>query len=252
MKRGMAPTGRLGRERAFYDAHAAAAGTQRGLDGYDAAILSALGPVEGLRVLEVGCGRGDLTLELLRRGAHVTAIDISPGMVEATRRRAGPLGAEVTVAPVEDTGLLAGSFDRAVGKWVIHHADVPATAAELTRVLRPGGTGVFFENQDRNPLLRAARRLVWRLPGLQRVGTPDERPLSVDDLEALRGQFAELELRFPSLYLFEALSRALGHRAHRRLRGLDAWLWRRVPRLRPYGWHVLLVLRAAAPRAPGR
>ena len=193
-------------------------------------------------MLEVGCGRGDLTLELLRRGARVTALDLSPGMVEVTRRRAGPLGAEVAVAPVEETGLPAESFDRAVGKWIIHHADVPAAATELARVLRPGGKGVFFENQDRNPLLRVARRLAWRAPGVHRVGTADERPLSAADLAALRGQFGDVELRYPSLYLFEALSRALGHRAHRRLSGLDASLWRRVPRLRPYGWHVLLVL----------
>jgi hypothetical protein len=86
-----------------------------------------------------------------------------------------------------------------------------------------------------------------RLPGLHQVGTPDERALRRSDLRALERCFGAVELRYPSLYLFEALSRALGHRAHGRLRGLDAALWRRLPRLRPFGWHVLVTLERPRP-----
>jgi ubiquinone/menaquinone biosynthesis C-methylase UbiE len=231
---------RRDRERAFYDAEAAAR-APAAQDAYDAALLDALGPVEDVSVLELGCGAGDLSLELLRRGAKLTAIDVSPGMVELARSRA-PAG-RFLVAEAERTGLPDESFDLAVGKWVLHHVDVAAAAVELRRVLRPGGRAAFFENQDRNPVLRLARRRMWGARRLHWVGTEDERPLTQADFDTLRDTFDSVELSYPSFYCFEALSRALGHRLHGPLAGLDAFVWRTLPPARPWSWHVLVVLR---------
>ena len=244
------------RERAFYDRQAAALGPAeppRPPDEYDLALLEALGPLPGLRVLELGCGRGNLTLELLQRGADVVALDLSAAMVDLARGRAERFQPEATArfvaAPVEDTGLQSGSFDRVVGKWILHHADVGRAAREVARLLRPSGRAAFFENQDRNPVLRAARRALWRLPGLQPVGTHDERPLGRRELDELQAMFGQVELEYPSFYFFEALSRALGHRLYRRLRALDGTVWRRVPGARPYGYHVLIVVTRGDERA---
>jgi SAM-dependent methyltransferase len=169
-------------------------------------------------------------------------VDISPGMVELARSRAEGLAATFLVAPAEDTPLPPESFDLVVGKWVLHHVDVAAAAAEVRRLLMPGGRAVFFENQDRNPVLRAARRRLWGGRRLNWVGTPDEHPLTPTDLDVLRSTFDLVELAYPSFYFFEALSRALGHRMHRPLRGLDAVLWRRLPPARRWSWHVLVTL----------
>jgi ubiquinone/menaquinone biosynthesis C-methylase UbiE len=192
-------------------------------------------------VLELGCGAGDLSLQLVRRGARLTAIDVSPGMIELARRRAPE--ARFLVAPAEQTGLPDESFELVVGKWVLHHVDVAAAATEIRRVLRPGGRAVFFENQDRNPLLRLARGKLWGARRLNWVGTSDEQPLTAADFATLRRTFGTVELAYPSFYFFEALSRALGHRAHRPLRRLDDLVWHHVPALRPWSWHVLVAAR---------
>lgn len=225
------------RERAFYDAEAAASGLGAP-DRYDAALLDALGPLEGAAVLELGCGAGDLSLQLLSRGARLTALDISPRMVQLARSRAP--GASFVVSPAEETGLPDASFDVIVGKWVLHHVDVAAAAAETHRLLAPGGRALFFENQDRNPVLRLARRGLWGSRRLHWVGTEDERPLTQSDFDVLRSTFRSVSLDYPNLYFFEALSRALGHRFHRPLSGLDRFVWRHLPFARPWSWHVLV------------
>jgi ubiquinone/menaquinone biosynthesis C-methylase UbiE len=161
-------------------------------------------------------------------------------MVELARSRVE--AATFIVAPAEETGLPDASFDLVVGKWVLHHLDLAAAAAEVRRVLRPGGRAVFFENQDRNPLLRFARRRLWGAGRLRWVGTPDEQPLAAADFETLRRTFDSIELAYPSFYFFEALSRALDHRFHGPLAGLDALIWRRLPAARRWSWHVLVVL----------
>jgi SAM-dependent methyltransferase len=242
------------RERAFYDAQAASVRAEdlppRPPDAFERSLLDALGPVEGLRVLELGCGTGDLTLELLRRGARLTALDLSPASVELTaaRARLHRPGADLRAlaAPVERTGLEDGGFDLAVGKWILHHVRVGPAAAELERVLRPGARAAFFENQDRNPLLRFARRRLVRLPGVHQVGTADERALARDDFAELERRF-DVTLEYPNLYFLEAAGRALGHRAMGPLKRVDAALWRRAPRLRPYSWHVLVILERRNP-----
>lgn len=101
----------------------------------------------GERVLIVGCGTG-LDLELLPRGARITAIDLTPAMVEKTRARAESLGMNVG-ARVMDAAKL--DFDDAAFDVVILHlilAVVPdpySTAREAARVLRPGGRVSIFD-----------------------------------------------------------------------------------------------------------
>jgi SAM-dependent methyltransferase len=180
-------------------------------------------------------------VELVRRGARLTALDIAPAMVELARSRAP--GASFLVAPAEETRLPDASFDVVAGKWVLHHVDVAAAAAETRRLLAPGGRAVFFENQDRNPVLRLARRGLWGSRRLHWVGTQDERPLTRADFDLLRSTFGSVSLEYPSLYFFEALSRALGHRFHGPLAALDRFVWRRLPFARPWSWHVLVTCR---------
>ncbi|WP_282693937.1 class I SAM-dependent methyltransferase [Streptomyces sp. CC208A] len=104
------------------------------------AMLALAGEVAGRRVLDAGCGSGPLSAALRDRGAVVTGIDASAGMLALARRR---LGADVPLhradlrdrLPFED-----GAFDDVVASLVLHYLeDWGPTLAELRRVLRPGG-----------------------------------------------------------------------------------------------------------------
>ena len=104
------------------------------------AVLQALGPVGGRRVLDAGCGPGLYAEALLQAGAEVVGFDASQVMVDLARRRVGDrarieLGRLGEPLPYEE-----GSFDLVVCALAIHYADNRAAAfAELHRVLAPGG-----------------------------------------------------------------------------------------------------------------
>jgi len=89
-------------------------------------------------VLDVGCGPGALTAELLRRGLRVTAVDPQEGFAAAARER-NP-AAEVLVAPAERLPFEDGTFDAALAQLVVQFMDDPvAGLREMARVTRPGG-----------------------------------------------------------------------------------------------------------------
>jgi SAM-dependent methyltransferase len=106
------------------------------------------------RVLDVGCGPGALTGELVRLGADVSAADPSEPFVEAIRERFP--GVDVRVASAERLPFADGEFDAALAQLVVHFMEDPvAGLREMARVTRPGGAVaacVWDLGGDRSPL----------------------------------------------------------------------------------------------------
>ncbi|MGW0119660.1 class I SAM-dependent methyltransferase [Streptomyces sp. NPDC003327] len=104
------------------------------------AMVALAGDVAGRRILDAGCGAGPLSAALRDRGAVVTGIDASAGMLALASRRLGD-DADLHVADLRDPLPFAdGAFDDVVASLVLHYLeDWGPTLAELRRVLRPGG-----------------------------------------------------------------------------------------------------------------
>jgi SAM-dependent methyltransferase len=93
---------------------------------------------QGQRVVDVGCGPGALTAELVRRGAAVSAVDPSPQFVAAARER-NP-SADVREAGAEELPFADDEFDAALAQLVVHFmADPDRGLREMARVTRADG-----------------------------------------------------------------------------------------------------------------
>jgi SAM-dependent methyltransferase len=121
-------------------------------------------PLDG-RILDVGCGSGALTAELVRRAGpgRVTAVDPSEEYVAAVRGRHP--GVEVFRAPAEDLPFEEGRFDATFAQLVVNVMDDPvAGLREMARVTRDGGVVAacvwdFTDGGPIGPFWDAARAL---------------------------------------------------------------------------------------------
>ncbi len=121
---------------------------------------------EGMRVLDVGCGPGVLTDELVTRtgAANVSAIDPSEPFVEAVRERHP--GLDVHIGGAEALPFADDTFDAAVSQLVVHFMTDPvAGLREMARVTRPGGVvaactwDITGGRSPMSPFWRAAREV---------------------------------------------------------------------------------------------
>jgi SAM-dependent methyltransferase len=105
-----------------------------------------LGSVDGLMVLDAGCGSGIGSEMLARAGAKITGIDASPEMLELANTRCKDLDAIFTQAdlslPLDF--LNGGDFDKIICSLALDYLpDLSPVFSELARVTKPGGNFVF-------------------------------------------------------------------------------------------------------------
>lgn len=195
----------------------------------------------GVRALEYGCGTGSLAIELARRGADVVGIDISPVAIRTARRRTKRAGVVATFRPMDaqDLDFPDGSFDLVSGSGILHHLDLAPAAAEIRRVLRPGGVAVFVEPLGHNPLINLYRRLT---PSMRSV---DEQPLRIDSIGEIAAGFDGCRVRhFDLVALAGVPFRRFGWstRLVDALGRVDRWLFARSSIARRWAWVVVIEL----------
>jgi cytochrome P450/ubiquinone/menaquinone biosynthesis C-methylase UbiE len=120
----------------------------------------------GARVLDVGCGGGQMALAMMaqRSDIHITGIDLSAAQVKRARKRSKDLGdrARYEVASALELPFDDSSFDAVLSVTSIKHWPSPLHGMqESLRVLRPGGD-LFVAEVDRGSRLEAVRALMGR------------------------------------------------------------------------------------------
>jgi len=165
-----------------------------GAGGEDARVfmVAAVAELRPSRVLEAGCGWGELAAWIAREtGARVTAVDLSPRMVEL----AEAAGVAAQIADVQQLPFADGSFDVAVAAWMLYHVpDRERAVAELARVLRPGGRLVAATNSTTH--LHELRELVGSGPSTIAFSRESGEELLAPEFATVRRHDVDGELVF--------------------------------------------------------
>lgn len=179
--------------------------------GYPEALFDDLvahsGIPPGGRILEVGCGTGQATVPLARRGFSILAIELGEQLAAVAREEVAPYpGVEVLVGTFEDWPLQPEAFDLVTAGTSFHWIDQELRYAKAAAALRPGGAVAPFWNlhvhTDRDQGFFEAvqavyeREVPWLVPqdyrGLLR---PEDVPLDEVARIAASGRFGPVTVR---------------------------------------------------------
>ncbi|TYB58346.1 methyltransferase domain-containing protein [Nonomuraea sp. PA05] len=161
--------------------------------GFNQPLLDAAGIGERDRVLDLGCGNGQITRLAARHAQHAVGVDLSGPMLARARTTAAAQGVtnvtfeqgDVQVHPFPES-----SFDVAVSRFaVMFFSDPVAAFANVARALRPGGRLAFVSMQDPHgtDLGKVLAAIAGLLPGWRSASTPDRSgPLSLADPDRIR------------------------------------------------------------------
>jgi len=117
----------------------------------------------GSAVLDAGCGAGRWAVQVAARGSRVVALDAGRS-IEIAHRNGLQWGIECVQGDVTRLPIASETFDLVYSLGVLHHVEATEeAAAELVRVLRPGGhclIYLYYALDNRGPLFRGIYRLV--------------------------------------------------------------------------------------------
>jgi SAM-dependent methyltransferase len=165
-------------------------------------ILRQMGSLKGARLLDIGAGLGESSVYFAIQGALVTAVDISPRMVETTVALGKRYGVEIRglVATGEDLGLPPDEFDLVYIANAIHHIrDRALLIEQIHRTLKPGGRFFSIDPIAYNPIINVYRKMATK------TRTEDESPVRLEDIRLASRYFTDLKHRefwLASLLLF--------------------------------------------------
>ncbi|MFO1394577.1 MAG: magnesium protoporphyrin IX methyltransferase [Steroidobacteraceae bacterium] len=164
-----------------------------GRDGMRATLLDWLPTdLRGRRVLDAGCGAGQLAIELARRGAHVVAVDLSPTLVALAGERTPadlPGTIDFRVGDMLDPAL--GEFDHVVAMDSLVHYHAEDTVRVVSGLAARTGRSMLFTFAPRTAALAAMHAVGGLLPRGQRA--PAIVPVAESRLRRLLQDCPDLE-----------------------------------------------------------
>jgi SAM-dependent methyltransferase len=211
-------------------------------------ILSRIGELRGKKLLDIGVGLGESSVYFALRGAKVTAVDISPLMIEKVVTLGQRYGVEIEgrISDGEDLNVAADQYDLVYLANTIHHVQNRAQLFEqISRALKPGGLFFSYDPLAYNPAVNVYRRMATG------VRTPDELPLRIADVRLAQKYFSNVGHRefwlatlllFVKYYLIDGIHPSADR------------YWKRILRETPENlgwWRPLLALDRGLTRIPG-
>ena len=113
-------------------------------------LVKSMGPLKGKRVLDLGSGRGKLSVFLAKQGAKTMGVDLGPQLIAGAKSlaAANQVDCDFQEANVSNLPFEANSYDIVIGLGILHHlsqSDLKKALQETYRVLKKNGVAFFCE-----------------------------------------------------------------------------------------------------------
>ena len=156
-------------------------------------ITKQIGNFNGKKILDVGCGLGEVSIYFALKGANVTALDISSGMLKKTSQLAKLNGVKIKthLATAEDFNFSDNEkFDVIYMGNCLHHANIDRSMKNVVSHLNKDGIFLSWDPIAYNPIINIYRLIATK------VRTPDEHPLKLSDIKLIKNYFKFSETNY--------------------------------------------------------
>jgi ubiquinone/menaquinone biosynthesis C-methylase UbiE len=168
---------------------------------YERLATEARSRTDGTMALDIGCGAGNQSLCLMQEGFSVISADLSMEAVKVTRDYLGEAGKQAWVVntDAESLPLPDNSVDVCICGLLLHHfRTLDKVAAEIRRVVRPGGVVVAIDANAHNPFAWLFFNVVHRFKPLPHL-TPNQRALWAGEIRRSFGPLGFEGFEFDSM-----------------------------------------------------
>jgi 2-polyprenyl-3-methyl-5-hydroxy-6-metoxy-1,4-benzoquinol methylase len=175
--------------------------------GWQQMYVDRLRPQPGDRVLDVGCGFGNIQPALCAAGAQVIGFDFSPGMAREARQRAlrDSLNVQVAQANAEQIPFADRSVDHALASHMLYHVpNIKRALEEIRRVVKVGGRVLITTNAvDHSAVIQTLHAQAARDVGLTPVTRSGFERFTLDELPLVQSVFPSARREvWPNAFIF--------------------------------------------------
>lgn len=176
--------------------------------------LKCFDDLNGKRVLEIGCGNGDISIYLAKKGAIVTAIDNTSNSIQNAKCMAEYNNVSIQFIKMDalEINTLKEKYDIVVGRFVLHHIEPFNQFVKKLHCIMSGNTknefngiGLFYENSSSNKLLMFFRKYLVGKFGILKDSDEVEVPFERKEIRMLERQFQTVNVTYPKMVFFRML-----------------------------------------------
>ncbi len=224
-------------------------------------IMEKIGDIKDKNILELGCGAGEASVYFAKKGAEVTAVDISQRMLDVVQNLARKHDVFLSTKQLysDNTDFADETFDIVYAANLLHHVDIASTLKEASRVLKKGGLFVSWDPLAHNLMINIYRRMATD------VRTKDEHPIKIKQLKLFSKYFSNIETEatwlftlwiFIKFYFIDKVHPneerywkkiLIEHKElekiYYKLEKLDKLILKIFPYLKRYCWNIVIIAR---------
>ena len=165
-------------------------------------IFKKLGSLENKKVLDIGCGLGEVSVYFAIKKAEVYSTDLSMKMLNATNELAKKFNVNLETFQSSSEEIKISEdikFDIIYCGNLLHHVNIEGTILRIKKFLKKDGVFVSWDPYYYNPIINVYRKIAYK------VRTKDEVPLKNIDIKLIQTNFRKTELKFfwiTTLFIF--------------------------------------------------
>jgi len=201
---------------------------------------SLLTDIKGKRILDCCCGYGFSSVKCAKGGARVSGIDISPGMIELSKKNARLNNVldktDFKIMSAQQMEFEDNTFDFVIGMGALHHLNLDLAGLEISRVLKKGGKAVFIEPRIPFKGLIFLRSLI----PTKCLESPGGAQLTDSEIKMFSQKFSKTHIEY--FIFLKKLSRLpLLNKISDKLEQVDIYISKKCKYLRKLYWAYVLV-----------